>query len=160
MLLYSFIPPTLARPAAAPPTMHASSSTFDLPRASPRSGSGFPKRLSTSPLSNGHTAGTFVSPSMDNLVQDSPRPKHSRPRRKTLSWNLRLYTNRNSTGSSIGLIPPLAELEKANSSQVKALKTPWYHGWKIALFGTCTHPTYYSLLFATDPSQISMPSFS
>lgn len=119
--------------AAVLPTMSASSSTFERPMISPRSIHGFPKRLSSSPLSNAHTAESFVSPSMDNLIHDSSQPRPLRPRRKGLTWNLRWPANRKGASSSTGLIPPPAE--------TKSLKTPWHHGWRVALFGTCMDPT-------------------
>ena len=120
--------------------MLASSSTFERPRVSPRSSHGFPKRQSPSPLSNNHTVGTFISPSMDSLIQDSSQPKPSRPRRKGLSWNPWRHAGRNSAISSTGLIPSPGEIEKAEGNRTKPLKTPWHHGWRTALFGTCMPP--------------------
>lgn len=136
--VHPYIPSHLS--AAASPAMLASSSTLEKPRVSPRTTHGFPKRQSPSPLSNSHTIGTFISPSMDSLIQDSSQPKPSKPRRKGLSWNPWWHAGRNGANSSTGLIPPPGEIEKAEGNRAKPLKTPWHHGWRTALFGTCTPP--------------------
>jgi hypothetical protein len=125
-------------PLAPLSTMLASSSTLERLRSSPRPGSEVLGRRTqpSSPLSSSHPAGTFVSPSADSLIQD-PQPRQSRPRRKGLSWNLPWNTNRNGNASSVGLISPALEIEKAESGQATPLKTPWHHGWRAALFGSC-----------------------
>jgi len=144
ILLYPPFPSHSHSSPAALPAMSASSSTLERSRASPRSSHGFPKRHS-SPLSNSHTAGSFISPSMDSLIHDSSQPRPSRPRQKGITWNLRWNTNRNSANSSIGLIPPPGEIEKTAGNKAKSLKTPWHHGWRTALFGTCMPSTRSSL---------------
>lgn len=142
--LISSLPSHFHSSAALLPAMSASSSTFERPKASPRSSHGFPKRQS-SPLTNSHTAGSFISPSMDSLIPGSSQPRPPRPRQKGLTWNLRWNGNRNSANSSIGLIPPPGEIEKAASKKAKSPKTPWHHGWRTALFGTCMPSTRPSL---------------
>ena len=111
-------------PLAPLTTMLASSSTLERVRSSRRHGSGAPKRhAQSSPLSHSHTAGAFISPSTDTLLQD-PQPRLARPRRKGLSWNIPWRTHRSSTMSSAGLIPPAEEVEKAEGSQPTPLRTP------------------------------------
>ena len=124
-------------PLAPLSTMLASSSTLERLRSSPRPGSEvLGRRMQpSSPLSSNHAVGTFVSPSADSLIQD-PQPRQSRSRRKGLSWNLP-WNNRNNNASSIGLISPALEIEKAESGQATPSKTPWHHGWRTALFGSC-----------------------
>lgn len=119
--------------------MVTSSSTLEGLRAtpSPRPAS---KRLSSSPLSHSHTAGSFISPSTDSLLPDSSQPKSSaKSRRKGMSWNLPWRGQRNSTVSTTGLILPATEIEKAEGNQAKTMRTPWHHGWRTALFGTCSY---------------------
>ena len=129
---------TLVSTLPLPPlsTMLASSSTLERLRSSPRSEA--PKRHTqpSSPLSNSHTVGAFISPSMDSLLHDS-HSRSARPRRKGLSWNLPWTTNKNSSSSPPGLIHPVPEAEKAEGGQAAPLRMPWHHGWRVAFFGSC-----------------------
>ena len=105
---------------------------------------GFQKRQSSSPLSNSHTAGTFISPSMDSLIPYSSR-------RKGLTWNLRWHASCNSADPSTSLIPTPEEIEKGAGKRAKPPKTSWHHGWRTALFGTCMPPTCPSLSIHHSP---------
>ena len=139
-------------PSPPLPAMLASSSTLERLRSSPRSGSGpeaLKRHAQSSPLSNSHNAGAFISPSTDTLIQDSQH-RATRHRRKGLSWNLPWQTNRSSNTSAVGLILPAPEIEKAEGDQATSLKTPWHHGWRTAFFGSCMLVAIYEVLFVTD----------